>query len=81
MVEGDCICHGDHWVSYTIVESVRGTPEANITLYVNYTSKIKMKNRKNRVLVIPHNTPHFPLNHIFVLPLKGSPVLIYNTLG
>lgn len=35
--------YGDHFVMYTDVES-RDTPETNMVLQVNYTSKTKTKN-------------------------------------
>ena len=31
-----CTC-GEHWVMYGIAESLYGTPETHVTVYVNYT--------------------------------------------
>jgi len=43
---GSYTYHGEHLVVYINIESLCCTPEANIILYVNYTS-IKKKKKRN----------------------------------
>lgn len=42
VTDGDCTYGGEHCVMYTIVELVCCTPEANLMLFGNYTSKKDM---------------------------------------
>ena len=43
MKDGDYTYPGKHSIMYRIIESLCCIPETNITLYINYTSKIFLK--------------------------------------
>lgn len=38
VIDGDYIAHDEQSTAYRIVQSLKCTPEMNITLYVNYIS-------------------------------------------
>ena len=47
MTGGNCTYCGEHLEMYKIIESLCSTPEINITLYVHYTSVIKVKHKED----------------------------------
>ena len=57
--------HDEHWVMYTIVESLYCTPVPNMGLYVNYTwIKIKKKNKMGNLRGKQEPKPTFAWGHL-----------------